>query len=252
MSVRDAALLAVGTLTRIPVPAPATVDPPTARLAMAFAPLAVLPLGVAVTLTLGATQLLDVHPVVRGLLAVALLAFGTRMLHLDGLSDTVDGLTASTDPERSLAVMRSGTAGPAGVVTLSVVVTAQAIGFASLSEHWWSAALAGLAVCWSRLALGAACLRGVPAARPDGLGAAVAGTVPLALFAPVALLLTAAWWWVAREAGTGWAGCVAPVAAGAALVVALGSCVRRLGGITGDVLGAAVELALVVLLVSVA
>ena len=42
MSVRDAALLAVGTLTRIPVPAPATVDPPTARLAMAFAPLAVL------------------------------------------------------------------------------------------------------------------------------------------------------------------------------------------------------------------
>ena len=55
---------------------------------------------------------------VTGVLAVAVLALGSRALHLDGLSDTVDGLTASYDRERSLAVMRTGTSGPAGTAAL--------------------------------------------------------------------------------------------------------------------------------------
>lgn len=251
MTLRDGWRLAVGTLTRIPVPPPAAVDQTTGGVAMLAAPLAALPLGAGVTAVLLASDALSLPRLLGGLLAAAFLAWATRMLHLDGVSDTVDGLTASTSRERSLEVMRSGTAGPAGVVTLLVVIGVQAIGFGVLGVHPWGAVLAGAAVCWSRLALGAACLRGVPAARPGGLGAAVAGSVRVLRYAVLWLLVTAGWWWLAAAAEAGLGGWLAPVVAS----LAVGACVRlavqRLGGITGDVLGACVEVALLVLLVCV-
>src|SRR5699024_5792392 len=98
-----------------PVRPPAVLDRATAGVAMTLAPLTALPLaaGVAGLVWLASQGYLPA--LVAGLLSVGLLAWATRLLHLDGLSDTVDGLTASTDRARSLAVMRSGTAGPAGV-----------------------------------------------------------------------------------------------------------------------------------------
>ena len=98
--------MAVGTLTVLRLPPPRRVDPQVAGRAMLRAPLAVLPLGAAVTGLLLVTAETGVPPLARGLLAVALLALGTRALHWDGLSDVADGLTASYDPQRSLAVMR--------------------------------------------------------------------------------------------------------------------------------------------------
>jgi adenosylcobinamide-GDP ribazoletransferase len=84
------------------------------------------------------------------------------------------------------------------------------------------------------------CRRGVPAARPDGLGALVAGTVGVpALAAGTAAVALVA---VASVPGRPWQG---PAALAVALAVAfllLRHTVRRLGGITGDVLGAQVEL----------
>ena len=47
---------------------------------------------------------------------VAVLAFGTRAMHLDGLADTVDGLGSGWDRERALAIMARGDVGPMGVV----------------------------------------------------------------------------------------------------------------------------------------
>jgi adenosylcobinamide-GDP ribazoletransferase len=79
----------------------------------------------------------------------------------------------------------------------------------------------------------------VPAARPEGLGALVAGTVgPVALVAGTAGVALVA---LAAVPGRPWQG---PLAVAAALAVAVGllrHVVRRLGGITGDVLGATVE-----------
>ena len=63
-----------------------------------------------------------------GLSVVAVLAVGTRALHLDGLADTVDGFGSGWDRERALAVMRRGDIGPMGVTALVLVLGLQAVG----------------------------------------------------------------------------------------------------------------------------
>src|SRR5690606_36062887 len=98
-------------------------------------------------------------------------------LHWDGLADTADGLTASYDRTRSLEVMRVGNVGPAGVLAIVLVASLQAAAASALvpREHGWLAL--GLLVVVSRSALTLACVRGVPPARPDGLGALHIGAV---------------------------------------------------------------------------
>lgn len=217
---------------------------------MLLAPLAALPLGVAVTGALLAGAAIEVPPLALGVLAVLLLALGTRALHWDGLSDVADGLTASYDRERSLAVMRTGTSGPAGTLAVVLVVALQAVGFAGLSATTHGCLLAGLLVLVSRCAAATCCARPVPPARSEGLGATVAGSVPV-----VASLLS---WLVAAGllALLGDRGLVpqlvAPLAAVAVVLVVLRRCTRRLGGMTGDVVGACIELSLAVLLVALA
>lgn len=252
MNLRDGWRLALGTLTRIPVRPPEVIDRDSAGVAMLAAPVTALPLAGGVALLVWAGQLGVLPPLAMGLLAVGLLAWGTRMLHLDGLSDTVDGLTASTDRVRSLAVMRSGTAGPSGVVALVVVIGLQAVCLAALAGHRFGPLVAAAVVVASRSALAIACARGVPAARPDGLGATVAGSVHPAA-ATLAWLVTAALVWAATlSAGPQLGGLLAPVLAALAVAVCLWVAVRRVGGVTGDVLGACVEVALTVLLLCVA
>ncbi|MBI2242493.1 MAG: adenosylcobinamide-GDP ribazoletransferase [Nocardioides sp.] len=218
---RDAWRFAVGTLTALPVRPPTRVDRDTARRAMLLAPLAALPLGLLVAAVLAAGRAVELPPLAVGLLAVGALAVSSRALHWDGLSDTVDGLAASYDPARSLAVMRSGTSGPAGVLATVVVAGVQAAALATLLDQPF---LAGALVSLSRCALWIVCCTRVPAARADGLGADVARTVPL----PVAVL----------------GGLLLSAVGGLVVLVLVRRTVRRFGGVTGDVMGAAVELAL--------
>ncbi len=250
-SLTDGLLLAVGTLTALRVPAPSRVDRPVARVAMIAAPLAVLPLA-ALAAAIGALSVVLPAGVVAALL-VGGLALATRGLHLDGLADTADGLAASYDRDRALTIMRKGDTGPAGmaatVLVLAVQITAAA-GVLAVDRGWF---LLAAAVCSSRLALWAACSAWLPSARPAGLGATVAGTVPraLAVAAPLlggtlltgAALLTGRPWWL---------GPLAAGVAGLALAALLVRCRRRLGGVTGDVLGAAVETTFAGLLVGLA
>ena len=213
--------LATGTLTALPVRAVTTVDRRTARGAMLLAPVAALPLGVLVAVVLAAGQALDLPPLAVGWLAVGALAAGSRALHWDGLSDTVDGLTASYDAGRSLAVMRTGTSGPAGVLATVVVAGIQA---AALATYLDRPLLAGALVALARCALWIVCCTRVPAARPDGLGAGFSGTVPLGFAVLGGVLLS--------------------VVGGVAVALLVRRTVRRFGGVTGDVMGAAVEVAL--------
>ena len=247
----DAWRLAVGTLTAVPVRAPGRVDRDTAGLAMVIAPLAVLPLGLVVAAVLWVGRELGLSPLALGLVAVGALALGSRAFHLDGLADTADGLTASYDRERSLDVMKSGAAGPAGVAALVVVLGVQAVGLAALASADRGPILALVLVSTSRVALTITCARGVQAARPDGLGASHAGSVPRPVVATAWLAAAAVsaatlawaggtWWHVAIGFG------VAATAVG--LLVLRAS--RRLGGVTGDIFGAAIEITLAILLLS--
>jgi adenosylcobinamide-GDP ribazoletransferase len=255
----DAVRLAVGTLTVLPVPAPRVVTSREAGQAMLLAPVAALPLALLAAGALLAGDLVAIPPLACGALAVAVLALATRGLHLDGLADTADGLASGYDRERSLTIMRSGDSGPAAVVTVVLVLLVQVGCLAALlPAHGWRrsaqlVAAVALAVLLSRCVLPLACARGVGSARPSGLGATVAGSVrPLAAAVPVVVVagagaLVLAWaglpWWRAPVAG------LAAVVVTAGVVV---RCRRRLGGITGDVLGACVELSFAAALLALA
>lgn len=243
--------LAVGTLTVVPIGPLPEISPDIGGRAMVIAPLAVLPLGLAAALTGWLATLLALPDLVTGLLMVGVLALGTRAMHLDGLADTADGLGSGWSPERALAIMKRGDIGPMGVVTLVIVLGLQAVALGELVSDLAGALLAGLLVCASRAALALVCRRGVPAARSTGLGVVVAGTVSGARAALVwAVTALALSWAYAGSGSTWWAGLVGAGSAVGAVVVLVRHCTRRFGGVTGDVMGAAVELAFTIMVIA--
>lgn len=169
-------------------------------------------------------------PVVAALVVAIDLGL-TGMLHFDGLLDSADGLLAHLEKERRLEVM----SGP------EVGAFALAVGVAVLLCRWASIAslrpapllVAGL-WCASRTLM-AAVMRVVPYARAEG-GLATAflgraGVFSLVLGGAGALALAAGWKLLAG-----------PVAVGAGVGAGIGVVLlarRKLGGFTGDVLGAA-------------
>jgi adenosylcobinamide-GDP ribazoletransferase len=181
-------------------------------------------------------------------LALAASALLTRGLHLDGLADTADGLGSGRDRERALAVMRASDIGPFGVATLVIVLLLQAAVLAELLSSGQAAA-AGLALAGAagRLAACWASVRPVPAARVDGLGALVASSVPVPAAAALTLALL-----VLAGAVTGLRGVLAVTAALVVAGLLARRCTHRFGGVTGDVLGALVEVAQTVTLVVLA
>jgi adenosylcobinamide-GDP ribazoletransferase len=233
----DATRMAIGTLTALPVPAPRRIDRQVAAAAMVFAPLAAVLPGLAATGVCWAADAAGASPLVAAGLAIGTVALTTRGLHLDGLADTADGLAASYDRQRALDVMRRGNTGPAGAATLVLVLIVQVAALASALPVFGPLAVA-VAVVAGRLALPLGCLHGVPAARAEGLGATVAGAVPPGA-AAAALVVVAA----AAFAVTGPRGVVAVGLGALASAVLLARGVQRFGGITGDVLGAGVEVA---------
>jgi adenosylcobinamide-GDP ribazoletransferase len=245
----DALRLSVGTLTIVPSGTIAQIERRTAAQAMIIAPLAVLPLAVAVVLLGWLANAAGLPPLTVGLLVVGGLALGSRALHLDGLADTVDGFGSGWSAERSLTVMRRGDVGPMGVVALIIVLGLQAVSVGELITGASGALLVGAAVCCSRATLCLTCVRGVPAAREDGLGVAVADSVPRAAAAgcwlAVLLIMTSAAWLSGHNPVSGM---LATVAAAVMVALLIYRCVRRLGGVTGDVMGATIEIAFTVLI----
>jgi adenosylcobinamide-GDP ribazoletransferase len=172
-------------------------------------------------------------PLVAGLAAAAAGAVLTGALHLDGLADTADGYAGRTR-ERALAIMRDHAVGSYGAVALVLDVGLRAAAVAALVARphglLWLVAAGALSRSASA-GLGVL----LPSARPDGLGRVLegAGRVRVAVAAAAALAIAGLC--------AGWPGLAA--GAGVAVVAALWGwrCVRRLGGATGDTLGAASE-----------
>jgi adenosylcobinamide-GDP ribazoletransferase len=241
----DGLKLAFGTLTAIPVPAPARIDRRVAGQAMVLAPVTQLPL-VAVLLLWGwAVREAPVPALVAAALTLVALTLATRGMHLDGLADTADGLSASYDRATALDVMRRGNIGPGGVAAVVLVLLVDAASLTSLLTTWPGVILVCLSVLASRHLLAWACSRGVPPARTEGLGATVAGTVrPTVVTLGLVLLLGVSALATRWSGSPWWTGPVAVAAAALGGVAVIARATHRLGGITGDVLGAVIEVSL--------
>jgi adenosylcobinamide-GDP ribazoletransferase len=245
----NALRLAFGLLTAVPVGRLPEVSRRSAGSAILLAPLTTLP----VLAVLACAHLLVVGAGAPALVVAALVllceALVTRAMHLDGLADTVDGLSAGYDAESSLRAMKASDVGPSGVAAVVLALLLQAACLAALLPTTGGAVLAGLAWLASRQVLSWACRRGVPAAQRSGLGAMVAGTVPpLAAAGGSFALLVVGTVAVALSGTNVWSAAVwsaAVMVAGVLATLALvRRVIRRLGGVSGDVLGAVVEVAL--------
>lgn len=248
---RDALRLAIGTLTAVRVSPPASIEPPVPGRAMALAPLVGLIPGVAAAIAAWFAVVVGFWPALTAVIVVGMFALTTRGLHLDGLADTADALAASYDREKALTVMRRGDTGPTGLAAVVLVLLLQC---AALTQVLSAATLqvdtrlgvvavvVAVAIA-ARVAIPVACVRGVPAARPEGLGATVAGSVRPNPFGAALLAAAATCSLIGMASGFAWwAGALAVAMVVAATGLLVHRAVRRFGGITGDVIGAAVEI----------
>jgi len=218
-------LLAIGFLTRLPVPI-VRADADDVAAAVRYYPLAGLPVGAAVAAagTLGGL----VDPWTAALAALAAWCWITGALHVDGLADLADGLGAAHgDRTRLLAVMADPHLGSFGVVALVLQLLAKLVLLHALAPAgWWPVVLVAAAARLGPLAWA----RWLRPLKP-GLGAAVAGAVRVRDLAG----------WMAVLAGA--SVLLPPLATAYPLIGGYALWLRRrIGGVTGDAHGAGIEL----------
>jgi adenosylcobinamide-GDP ribazoletransferase len=172
-------------------------------------------------------------PLVAAVVAVTADAALTGMLHLDGLADSADGLLPPVERARRLEIMAAPDVGAFGMAAVALVLVARVAALASLAPDpllvagLWAGARAAMALTLGR----------VPYARgPAGAAAGFAGDPGTGTVAAVTLAGATLAVLVALGPLPGLVTVLA-AASGFAGVVALA--VRRIGGYTGDVLGAA-------------
>jgi adenosylcobinamide-GDP ribazoletransferase len=183
-----------------------------------------------------------VPPLVAAAGLVVLLTAFSGGLHLDGLSDTADGLLSSRGRDEMLEIMKDSRIGAMGVAAIVGVAMVKFAALASLAsraspdaaELWLAAAvlmpLAGRSAMVMHMAL-LACVR------PDGLAAVFFRQRQRAAAVWAAAVLAAVAWGLLG--GRGLAVCCASMAAAFLLA---GYFYRKIGGVTGDTLGAVCEL----------
>ena len=247
---------AVSTFTIIPARGPEAIPPETAARITLWLPAVGLLLAVpAAGLMLAVEAGADSVPrrLLGAAVAIAALAALTGGLHLDGLADTADGLGSRRPRQEALDLMRRPDTGPMGVAAIVLTVLVQVTALAAISSRSLGAAALVTAVITSRVAVLSS--SGAPAARPEGFGALIAGTTTRrARWVAVVLLAVAV-------GGAGAAARGAPLAIRGLVAVACGLAVaaalrrlacRWLGGMTGDVYGALIEITTATVLLAAA
>jgi len=232
-------LMAIGFLTRIPVPASVFDDTQGKERSLAWYPLVGLLIGLLLHLLQWGMQ--GWSPLLVATLLLSAWVVITGALHLDGLADSADAWIGGIgDRERTLAIMKDPRCGPAGVVALVLVLLVKFAALASAPMGMWLL----LAPVLGRAVLTVAFLT-TPYVRSGGLGSGLMGAPVLAclpMLVIVALFCLSA----------GWRGVWVLAAVAALFLLWRRACMHRLGGMTGDTCGALTELAEAVVLVVLA
>lgn len=233
-------LVAMGFLTRVPVPVHVFTDERAKAQSLAWYPLVGLLLGAALAGL--AWCLRDVPSLLSAALVLLVWVALTGALHLDGLADSADAWIGGLgDPARTLEIMKDPRSGPAGVVALVLVLLLKFAALASLPAH--AIVFLPLAPLLARMALTLAFVT-TPYVRQAGLGSSLVSAPRIAC-----------WQGVLAAAGAcialGWRGVAALVAALLVLALWRRACLRRIGGTTGDTAGALAELVEAAVLVAI-
>lgn len=235
---------AVAFLTRVPIP--------RRRVAFAGVPAAAQGWFPAVGLVIGGVLVglerlcrLALPDSTNAVVLVVALVVITGGLHLDGLADAADGLLGGRDRERRLEIMHDVHAGTYAVLALVSVLALKAAGIAALpgAVHWQALLLTPCLARFAMVVTSAA----FPYAREEGLGSAFheSATAPRLAFAAGTAVVAA----LVLFGATG----VGMVAFVAGLALAIGVVARRaVGGMTGDLYGATIEITEALLLLCIA
>lgn len=176
---------------------------------------------------------------VAAAVAVGIAVAVTGAFHEDGLADTFDGLSSIRSKERQLEIMRDSRVGTFGVAALVLVLVARVLAVADLTADISTVVILAWVHGMSRgVVIGI--MPWAQAASTQGSGVVHLSDVRRVQAVIVALTVVGAGWWVM--------GSRLPLVMLGALVGPLGIWVwahRRIGGVTGDVLGAFQQLALV-------
>jgi adenosylcobinamide-GDP ribazoletransferase len=236
--------LALQFLTRLPVPAQSSYQPRDWGRSVLAYPLVGLLLGLILAALHYALKGADFQ--LQAALLVAAWALLTGGLHLDGLADSADAwIGGHGDPGRTLEIMKDPRTGPAGVVAIVLVLLVKFAALAALLKTpIWPVLV--LAPVLGRTALIGLALT-TPYVRPGGLGAALTGHLPRKAAVTVLLAVAAAVLFFA-----GWSGASVLLTVSVTVLLLRQLMVRRIRGMTGDTLGASVELLEALALVALA
>jgi adenosylcobinamide-GDP ribazoletransferase len=191
-----------------------------------------------------AASLLRLPSLPAAIVAVAAMVVVTGALHEDGLADTADGL-AGRDRATALEIMRDSRIGTYGTIALVLVLLARLMALAGLWDPVFVAATLIAAAAASRAAMPVVMWL-QPSARDKGLAAAAGRPEAVRVTAGAGLAAIVAF--VCLPAGTALAALLALALAAGAAAAFLG---RRLGGCTGDTLGAVQQLGEVAFLMAI-
>ena len=232
-------LVSLRFLTRLPVPFVRTVDPPRLKNSMAMFPVVGVLVGAITAGALVLASMAGLPDLFCGLFALAVTAMVTGAFHEDGLADVADGFGGGATREERLEIMKDSRIGAYGTLILVITVMARASLLTALLDLPPAAVLAltAGAAAFSRALMvdllsttrparanGLSVLAGQPTRRTGLLAIAIGGLAAgLGAYAYMS-------WTVALLALA-----VAGLALGAVRALAM----RKIGGQTGDVCGAA-------------
>ncbi len=233
-------------LTRLPFRFVGEIEPDMLTRALRAMPLVGTMIGIIGALIFGLAWWLDFPVLLAALMAIAATVLVTGSFHEDGLADVADGFGGGRTKTDKLKILRDSRIGTHGTMALVLAVTAKIAAIGGLGSV---AAAMGSIVAAHALARGLVpgLMRVLPPVRRDGLGTMAGVPAPeTVLLAAVLGLLIAMFF-----AGIGPALLAALVATGGIAMVGF-IAQRQIGGYTGDVLGAAEQIAEIAILATLA